>query len=610
MVINVKDDGSKSALAVWFPDYTTHRDFSNALSTATDAATHGTDPDPDSDTDNGDTVPSLLQRLPTVDQYNDLGLLRSFSRTSNTRQLQQQLLVTASQAVRGRTVKTGLSTVSARLALTVYKSILLPALTYGLQLWCLSPKDVPAKVSQLHHSNIITLVGRGPHTSVSKTCLFAALGVVPVWAYGLSLATGHVARVLSLPMRHPLRLAFATAATDAVDAIRTSGGDHQHVQRCWWTHVASLLSLGLDHSEDFSFIYDDLIKSLSPPLVKLTLAASSTTIAVPCPPLHSPPTQEWTVHFPRSKEYLKQVVCRIVLNHWRNVWSPAQRVMTNVYFPKHTSSGSSFEETVEWLSCAVPWTPFPLVSGRRNASFKLRIAALGGLGCVIDNRNLAFLRTLTVCPLCDCDDGFRARPTVDGAQCITLRHLILHCQEPTITQLREDATERLQDLTSLRARHTSDREKLLLHVFQDLLKLLPSVMLFLTLGVPIPPSPPPPLSSSSSSSSSSVVVAPTPRHARTTTTLTQSMRDLWYGRYAEGAKKRVSKSIQAHAMEATDELLRGALEKLQRAVWAMPGVRMVPQHEKQRRKDVQRETKEAAKRARQEKFRSYFVVAP
>ena len=405
MVINVKDDGSKSALAVWFPDYTTHRDFSNALSTATDAATHGTDPDPDSDTDNGDTVPSLLQRLPTVDQYNDLGLLRSFSRTSNTRQLQQQLLVTASQAVRGRTVKTGLSTVSARLALTVYKSILLPALTYGLQLWCLSPKDVPAKVSQLHHSNIITLVGRGPHTSVSKTCLFAALGVVPVWAYGLSLATGHVARVLSLPMRHPLRLAFATAATDAVDAIRTSGGDHQHVQRCWWTHVASLLSLGLDHSEDFSFIYDDLIKSLSPPLVKLTLAASSTTIAVPCPPLHSPPTQEWTVHFPRSKEYLKQVVCRIVLNHWRNVWSPAQRVMTNVYFPKHTSSGSSFEETVEWLSCAVPWTPFPLVSGRRNASFKLRIAALGGLGCVIDNRNLAFLRTLTVCPLCDCDDG-------------------------------------------------------------------------------------------------------------------------------------------------------------------------------------------------------------
>ena len=84
------------------------------------------------------------------------------------------------------------------------------------------------------------------------------------------------------------------------------------------------------------------------------------------------------------------------------------------------------------------------------------------------------------------------------------------------------------------------------------------------------------------------------------------MRHLWYGRYAEGAMKRVSKGVQGHAMRETDELLQTSLEALQRAVWANPACVAVPAHETKRRKRLEDEKREKDKEAQRTKFRSFF----
>lgn len=296
----------------------------------------------------------------------------------------------------------------------------------------------------------------------------------------------------------------------------------------------------------------------------------------------------------RTESALKRVVFEIINSHWMSRWCKWTLSQdSSPFYINTTSSGSSFEETVNWLRLSVPLVPFPLVSSSRSGdAFGLRVLSLGGIGALVDNRNLRLTRALKQCPLCHTTTGFTRRE--DGTWCITLVHVLSYCRRKELVAARQKAHEDVMNMEELENHAGCDRERLFLNHFKEMLNYehreqRPPVMFFLSLGVPIPPF--------SSASGDPSLPLPTPPHVLP--------RRLWYGKHDEGAMKRMSKKIQAHVMRATADHVVLSLSTLQRRVWAMQGAR-APGREKQRLAELERQRNLQRRKEESERFVAYF----
>ena len=441
----------------------------------------------------GDTiVPVLTPGQP----YVDLGLprvvqpnarSRSHSRRGTTYYMASEGLQHKARSLRGRVVAAGLERVSPHLAVQLYKGYLQPALLYGLGVWMTKPTLTPPDVTASVKANLHTISGKGAHTAVSHVCQQACFGDMPLWAYAMREQVAVVARVLALHPRHGLRTAMRLVANPQV---RLPRGRTQRFYS-WWAAVVDALNNNVpadgNHTDDptpdtdtFDFILQDLLDDADPPHDPVQLHVDPTvaphiwrdatssqqpaggrdgedaagigaaaaagfgaragagvhphqaaTEAIAAPAAHAAPPR-------RSKQHLLNRVYDIVHRarcvYWRV--DGTAPVAPTFKFAAGASSGSSFDEVRAWLAHSIVTLHFPLVDGTRDHAFRLRFHALGGVGAVVDNRNLTLLRDADCCILDSTD------PTPGASS--SLVHFMAKC--PRFAAHRREAHTRCRQL--------------------------------------------------------------------------------------------------------------------------------------------------------------------
>ena len=328
-----------------------------------------------------------------------------------------------SQAVRGRVVASGLNALPLRTAVTAYRALLLPSLRYALGVWCTAPSFLPADAAKHHKANLITLCGRGPQTAAPTPCVEAALGLLPPWALPMLDQATVIARVLALHPAHFVRTCLRTCHVRLTSRFTSCGPS-------WWTAVVSNWNNAPADDVCFRYVVDDLCNTDTP--------CAAATHVWPTPSRAASADVDV-----RTASFLRQCVLDTVqrsrLWYWRcdNATKPPTRFCVAT---RSSHSGSSFVEVRRWLQWSVAGVAFPLVDGDRDDALVARLHALGGVGCVVDGRNLQHVRG-RACVVCGKDNTTT-----------TLTHLVAECTDPTLTSHRNAAYGTAQDaLTALAA---------------------------------------------------------------------------------------------------------------------------------------------------------------
>lgn len=366
--------------------------------------------------------------LPLDAAYDYLGVARKLvprnRRTSGTVHHAVTVAAPAKAAhLRGRVVSSGLGRLPPRVASLAYRSLMLPTFTYGMSVWCTAPAKVPASATAKHHANLVTLAGRGRHTSVPTACLEVAFGCLPLWAHGLRDCAVTVARVLGLHPRNAVRCALRLAVS------RTAGTPHR--TSTWWSRIVHTFANTAppDAPCSFQYILQDLARADDPTLADSSHVWRATGAAEPA--------DDDDAIDARSVAYLRRAVTDLVLRvrqwHWR--CDGASPVHSSFAINANRSyTGTSFTEVRQWIGRAAVGVPLPLVDGRRDGAFRARIHGLGGVSSiVIAGYNFRKVRAMR-CVVCS------APGTVT-----TLRHLVCHCSDVDLTSLRRLAFNRLLD---------------------------------------------------------------------------------------------------------------------------------------------------------------------
>ena len=483
------------------------------------------------------------QNIPILDpgrSYKDLGMHRTATyptaRTGTRRSppsldaSRDDILATNNQAkhhliykmraIVGQLLRANAPQLQPLTARTVYTQYALPNSKYGLELWCHTPIDTRVKprggkltAEKLHEKCVRLIAGRGPVSGVSMTCLEPAVGCVPLWAHALYQQAQTIARFMR---RHPhdnTRSALRTA-TYAVATGRP-------YINSWLNVVLTTLKAMCPDLESMDYIHADLRN------------AEGTTREQPAVAWiwrEGDPDEE-----KRTLKHLKNCINKAITFWWAQL--RGERLPTEPtqgYKPEGGNRPrSSLTETRMWLAESIPRIPFPLMHGKRNDVYYLRLMATAGLGYIVDYRNFRTNRRDTACPLC-------------RRQVASLVHVISHCQETSDIRYRT-----WQDCTNLIWTTEEDNAT---QVYLDSLTAATDQAhaqheqaardwACVTLGVPIP---------------------------KGTRETQPKWHQLWYSG-EDDAKKPQALRWRKSLLGATSHLLRTALRRTQLAIWEQPG---------------------------------------
>ena len=577
MSLNVKDSADKTAIAVFVPG-----------ADATQDATSTSPLSPPLQVD-GRPVPVLAPNQP----YKDLGLMRLVTPNTSGRQANRRgtahhmatvVVPAQARALRGRVVAAGMHALHPRDAAMLYASYMMPALTYGMAVWVQTPSMVPQLARSLAGHNLITLCGRGAHTTVPTAMLEACFGVMPLWAYALRDAIGIACRVLQKHPRNGLRAAMREAARQPSGSRFCS----------WWTSLVTALSTGINDALNFQYILQDLQNkndvhqhSEGDPQARASAGAGGparrgdvaaqqhvwTTddqhVTLP-PAMADAAPPDWPTSGTRCKKYLLSRLFAIVHNARRHAWrcEDAHQPGAGFAYSTGASSGSSFHEVRSWLEWSSVLVPLPLLDSGRTPAFAWRVHALGGVGAVVDNRWLAAVRDAGKCLMTYCPSQHP----------VTLTHLLAVC--PALDHQRQHAARQCK--TVLREAHEKHHET----GWDTLAATVDAVLAggddaanrdwtCVCLGVPLPRAP------------------------------ALAWELAWYSP-TPTARSEQARQVRTGLLAATAELVAHALRELQRAAWRLPCDAPLPRSEQRRRDEARRQAARVQRGQQKYMMNTYF----